>query len=109
MIIANGITYTHEEYQALQEEERARQKAEGEAQEQAEAAAQARAKELMHNLASTYSEYNHLLDTSPNLTQHLSEPEAREHELYLQLRRNLERADEAPRRRKKEPNGTLLQ
>jgi len=80
---------------------------------EAEIAAQQRAEEeaarLERELAAAYKACAGFRKSHPELVRKVGDAEAQEHELYMKLRKNLERADEAPRCEKVREDGTLCQ
>jgi hypothetical protein len=95
-IIIDGQRMSEEEYQ-----EHRRQIEEAEQRSQDEAA------RLVRQLSEAYKAYSEFMEQNPGVCQRVGDAEAREHELYEKLRRNLEKADEAPRCEKVREDGTI--
>jgi hypothetical protein len=93
--IVNGKQMSHAEYEEFQKQEQ-----EAKQQVQQEAAA------LVKKLGQTYEELTGLLQQNPELARHVTDGTAAEEEIYRKLRRNLERADGAPRCRWVKQGGT---
>lgn len=94
--IINGQKYTDEEYIEYKRQ-----------QEQARRKAQEEAARLVRELGEAYKACSAFMERNPELCMRVGDAEAREHELYEKLRRNLERADEAPRCEKVREDGTV--
>ncbi len=73
----------------------------------AENRAQDEAARLVSELSEAYKKYAGFMASHPKLCQKVGDAEAQEHELYLKLRKNLERADNAPRCEKVREDGTM--
>jgi hypothetical protein len=72
----------------------------------AERKAQDEAARLVAELSEAYKACAGFMAKNPKLCKKVGDAEAQEHELYLKLRRNLERADSAPRCEKVSEDGT---
>jgi hypothetical protein len=94
-IIVNGQRMSEEEYQ-----EHRRQI------EEAEKRAQDEAARLVRELGEAYKRCSEFMEQNPEMGVRVQDAEAREHELYLKLRANLEQADLAPRCEKVREDGT---
>jgi hypothetical protein len=73
----------------------------------AEHQAQDEAARLVTELSEAYKACAGFMARNPKLCKKVRDAEAQEHELYLKLRQNLERADEAPRCEKVRDDGTV--
>jgi hypothetical protein len=73
----------------------------------AEQQAQNEAARLVTELSEAYKACAGFMARNPKLCKKVGDAEAQEHELYLKLRQNLERADEAPRCEKVRDDGTV--
>jgi hypothetical protein len=73
----------------------------------AEHQAQDEAARLVTELSEAYKACAGFMARNPKLCKKVGDAEAQEHELYLKLRKNLERADEAPRCEKVRDDGTV--
>jgi hypothetical protein len=73
----------------------------------AERQAQDEAARLVAELSEAYKACAGFMTRHPELVRKVGGAEAQEHDLYLKLRRNLERADEAPRCEKVREDGTV--
>jgi hypothetical protein len=73
----------------------------------AERKAQDEAARLVAELSEAYKACAGFMAKNPKLCKKVGDAEAQEHELYLKLRRNLERADSAPRCEKVREDGTV--
>jgi hypothetical protein len=73
----------------------------------AEWQAQNEAARLVAELSEAYKACAGFMKGHPELVRKVGDAEAQEHELYLKLRKNLERADEAPRCEKVRDDGTV--
>jgi hypothetical protein len=73
----------------------------------AEHQAQDEAARLVTELSEAYKACAGFMARNPKLCKKVGDAEAQEHELYLKLRQNLERADEAPRCEKVRDDGTV--
>jgi hypothetical protein len=73
----------------------------------AEQQAQNEAARLVTELSEAYKACAGFMARNPKLCKKVGDAEAQEHELYLKLRKNLERADDAPRCEKVREDGTV--
>jgi hypothetical protein len=94
--IVNGRKLTDEEYaEHERQEEREKQRAREEAQ------------RLTTQLGEAYAALKEHLRRNPGTSRHVTDDRAMDQEIYQTLRRNLERADEAPRCAKIKADGTI--
>jgi hypothetical protein len=73
----------------------------------AEWQAQNQAARLVAELSEAYKACTGFMKSHPELARKVGDAEAQEHDLYLKLRQNLERADSAPRCEKVREDGTV--
>jgi hypothetical protein len=73
----------------------------------AERQTQDEAARLVAELSEAYKACAGFMKSHPELVRKVGDAEAQEHELYLKLRKNLERADDAPRCEKVREDGTV--
>src|SRR5262249_47435148 len=93
--IVDGKQMSHAEYEEYQKQEE-----EGKQQVRREAA------ELVRKLGQTYKELTGLLQQNQELARQVTDGTEADEEIYRKLRRNLERADAAPRCRWVKQDGT---
>jgi len=93
--IVDGRQMSHAEYEEYQKQE-----------EEAKQQVRREAAELVRKLGQTYQELTGLLQQNPELARHVTDGTAADEEIYRKLRRNLERADAAPRCRWVKQDGT---
>jgi len=93
--IVDGRQMSHTEYEEYQKRE-----------EEAKQQVRREAAELVRKLGQSYQELTSLLQQNPEFARHVTDGTAADEEIYRKLRRNLERADAAPRCRWVKQDGT---
>jgi len=95
-VTVDGQKYTQEEYEELRKREEEKQRSE-----------QEEVSRLVREAGEAFRRAQEFIQSRPELVRQVGDADAVEHELFEKLRKNLDKADEAPRCEKVREDGTM--
>ncbi len=95
-VTVDGQKYTQEEYEELRKREEEKQRSE-----------QEEVSRLVREAGEAFRRAQEFIQSRPELVRQVGDADAVEHELFERLRKNLDKADEAPRCEKVREDGTM--